>query len=68
MNHDDIICMAREAGYDPDDGGVFKFDEFNIERFAALVAAAERDACAEFVKEKFQEPSIATAIRMRVQK
>jgi hypothetical protein len=43
MTRDDIIRMAREAGYDPEDGGVFKFDNFDLERFAALVAAAERE-------------------------
>jgi hypothetical protein len=43
MTRDDIIRMAREAGYDPNDGGVFKFDDFDFERFAALVAAAERE-------------------------
>ena len=43
MNRDDVIRMAREAGGLPDPmvfiGG--------YERFAALVAAAEREACAE---------------------
>jgi hypothetical protein len=46
MTRDDIIHMAREAGFDPEDGGVFRFDNFNLERFAALVAAQEREACA----------------------
>ena len=45
MNQDDIIRMAREAGFyiDQDwiDHGLSGF-----ERFAALVAAAEREACA----------------------
>jgi hypothetical protein len=38
MNRDDIIRMAREAGiiYTPNTGTM-------LERFAALVAAAERD-------------------------
>lgn len=40
MNCDDIICMAREVGFDD-----FEQD-YMLERFAALVAAAEREACA----------------------
>ena len=49
MNRDDIIRMAREAGM----AGmltdvVTTFDE--LERFAALVAAAERETCAEACK------------------
>ena len=40
MNKDDIIRMAREAGIGP----VYGND--SIERFAALVAAQEREACA----------------------
>ena len=44
MNRDDIIRMAREACGEPAwDGGVeWTWEE--VERFAALVAAAEREA------------------------
>jgi hypothetical protein len=49
MNRDDIIRMAREAGFEFNSlGGTHtsgKLDE-HLERFAALVAAAEREACA----------------------
>ena len=43
MNRDDVIRMAREAGipYDPWPDSAYNK---NIERFAALVAAAEREA------------------------
>lgn len=45
MNRDEIISMAREAGF------VTHRDEWafleRLERFAALVAAAEREACAK---------------------
>jgi len=50
MNKDEIIRMAHEAWpeeyrYDADDQYVtFKFDE--LERFAVIVAAAEREKCA----------------------
>ena len=49
MTRDDIIRMAREArGYPaaPTDGSLWLFSESHLERFAALVAAAEREACA----------------------
>ena len=59
MTRDDIIRMAREAGFDalvPSEeilgrGGIYtgSDDEISdeLERFAALVAAAERSACAQ---------------------
>ena len=46
MNREDIIRMAREAGWDAHHA---EFDT-RIERFAALVASAEREACAEVCK------------------
>ena len=44
MNREDIIRMAREAGYSS--FGDDWYDD-RLERFAALVAAAEREACAK---------------------
>jgi hypothetical protein len=47
MNRDDIIAMARRAGAH-DDGNEVRFVELRyLERFAAIVAAAEREACAQ---------------------
>jgi sugar-specific transcriptional regulator TrmB len=46
MTRDDIIRMTREAGLDQWDGTSNHFASI-MERFAALVAAAEREACAE---------------------
>jgi hypothetical protein len=43
MNGEEIIRMAREAGLDPD---LWNYTDA-FERFAALVAAAEREACAK---------------------
>jgi len=43
MNRDDIVRMAREAG--GDDWGIFRDFMPELERFAALVAAAEREEC-----------------------
>ena len=57
MNRDDIIRMAREAGWRVDsEGEVLEGDGWHIqtdivERFAALVAAAEREACAKVCEE-----------------
>lgn len=47
MTRDEIIRMAREAA---DETGTLIPSEWNeplLERFAALVAAAEREACAK---------------------
>ena len=72
MNREDIIRMAREAGFIclmpdeaaiPELAGIFSDDANALpqfERFAALVAAAakaeEREACAKFV-----DPSVRGA-------
>ena len=47
MTRDDIIRMAREAGLPSSE-----LYHGNLERFAALVAAAEREACAKVCDEK----------------
>lgn len=46
LSRDDIIRMAREAGGLIDEVDWY-FEYENLERFAALVAAAEREACAK---------------------
>ena len=46
MNRDDIIRMAREARLVPTWLELCPKDEKALVRFAALVAAAEREACA----------------------
>jgi hypothetical protein len=69
MDREDIIRMAREAGFDPHDmSDDFTCNLEDIERFASLVAAAEREACAKVCLE--EAPSLdgqlcATAIRAR---
>lgn len=57
MTRDDIIRMAREAGlaFDseeyPDIWQTYMYvGREEIERFAALVAAAEREACAQSIE------------------
>ena len=46
MTRDDIIRMAREALGDWDED-VWLFLDDELERFANLIAAAEREACAK---------------------
>ena len=47
MSRDDIIRMAREAECEETWGmDAFRFSVEELERFAALVAAQEREACA----------------------
>ena len=41
MNRDDIIRMAREAGL-----VMYDYSDPSLDRFANLVAAEEREACA----------------------
>ncbi len=52
MDRDDIIKMAKEAGIEfyPSPTNDVRFCLFkNLERFAALVAAHEREACANLL-------------------
>lgn len=79
MNREDVIRMYEKAnGWSPE-GWDKTVDE--LERFAALVAAAEREACAEVAEQIEREvfnavgdprvsefkPKIAAAIRARGQ-
>jgi hypothetical protein len=50
MTKDDIIRMAKEAGFSVGNSCTVG-DIDSCERFAALVAAAEREACAGLRKE-----------------
>jgi 5,10-methylenetetrahydrofolate reductase len=79
MTRDDIIRMAREAGINVEQGFLLRFAgvEDDLERFAELVAAHERERIIaanapeiEKVNEyiKGLEDSIATVIRARGEK
>lgn len=77
MNRDDIIRMAREAGCMPfrspeywDDVQVFATPDV-LERFANLVAAAEREAIAEWYENRgwmLDDGLVPDAIRERGEK
>jgi hypothetical protein len=45
MTEEDVLRMAREAWGNSRE--IFWFEDGGIERFAALVAAVEREACAK---------------------
>jgi len=60
MTPEDIIRMARESGFEVnEDGEVLENSHFfqtnKVERFAALVAEAEREACARVCDDKAKE-------------
>jgi hypothetical protein len=72
LNRDDIIRMARQAQLICDTRPTTCWKEGHdltpqIERFAALVAAAEREACAQMVEHIFKKGggTYGDAIRAR---
>ena len=70
MNRDDIIRMAREA-WTTEKIGVLQFYGIELEAFANLVAAQEREACARVCEEHaaeihgYDKHEYAAAIRAR---
>jgi hypothetical protein len=79
MTREDIIRMALEAGakpsHNPDKWDILEIRDTDLERFAALVAAYEREACAKVADEwqtEILDPryqcDCATAIRRRGEK
>ena len=64
MDKEQVIALAREAGFA--DGVVEIVGLEGFARFAELVAAAEREACA-MVAENTKAPFTAVAIRARGQ-
>ena len=71
MNREDIIRMAQEAGFNVEQGYLLRItgiDE-DLERFAALVASAEREACAKVCEDsvEYAGGTLADLIRARGQ-
>ena len=71
LNTEEIIRMAREAGFESNSLGMTYtsglLPDF-LERFAALVAAAEREACAKYFEDSdymMYRSEVAIAIRAR---
>ncbi len=71
MKTEDVIRMALEAGanpsYNPDKWDILEISDKSLERFAALVAAHEREECAKLA-DKYMERWTADAIRARGEK
>ncbi len=66
MKRDDIMRMALEAGIrDSMEYPHMECDEQSLERFAELVAAAEREECAQVAENGLIGHTIAKAIRAR---
>jgi hypothetical protein len=69
MNREDIIRMAKNSGLFVE--LVLERDLDWLERFAALVASAEREACAKLCEEQYEyyghDHVFAKAIRARGQ-
>jgi hypothetical protein len=57
MTHDDIIKLAKQAGYETDMFGIGIWDSAEFNRFAQLVAQHERECCAK-VCESMDEPNL----------
>jgi hypothetical protein len=63
MTKEEIIRMAQQWG--DWNGQTVEFNDVGLERFAALVAAAEREACAKACDKLWSAAECAEAIRAR---
>ena len=61
MNREDITRMAQEAGFVGMDG-----DHGALRRFAALVASAEREACAKVCVDLWEDDYSAYACAVAI--
>ena len=63
MDREEVIKLAQEAGFDPHDmSDDFSCNLIDIERFAALVAEHEREACAKVCDVLAVHPEYASDI------
>ena len=66
MTKDEIIAMARQSGFDTyknETAGVEGYDcTEELERFAALVAAKEREACAHVCESEWSNVALCERI------
>jgi hypothetical protein len=67
MNREDIIRMAREADFKANVNEPYNVTNEWVFRFAALVASAEREACAKWLEDVVDAPNWAEVIRARGQ-
>jgi hypothetical protein len=65
MTKEDVIKMAREAGLLPSDSTFgYGAEVADLARFAALVAAAEREACAKLCENCINAEQYPTLTRL----
>jgi hypothetical protein len=67
MTPEDILRMALETGdVETDRRGreTFSYDSYGLERFAALVAAAEREACAKLAETTVCDTHLPTGVQI----
>ena len=69
MTREDIVRMAKEAGFFIQQNEIYSMSTQSdqeltewIERFAALVASAEREACADLCKEMYLSGDMDTGL------
>ena len=68
MTREEIIEMAKQAGFDPHDmSSDFTCNLDNIEAFATLIAEHEREACAKEAETTFYSVQAAENIRAKGQ-
>jgi len=60
----DIIRMAHEANFEGFGNGDWVCTTEEIERFAALVAAREREACAKLAEETVCDTHLPTGVKI----
>jgi hypothetical protein len=65
MTQDEIIKMAWDSGAYTHRLTMWGFSLEDLERFAKLVAAKEREACAKWLEDKVDAPNWAKQIRAR---
>ena len=61
MTQDEIIRMALEADCYKTETGALITDNVDLERFAALVAAHEREACAKVADNELMNTNMLTS-------
>jgi hypothetical protein len=67
MSRDEIIAMAKEADPFGESGRLYAIAELTpetLERFAALVAAKEREACAALAQATVCDTHIPTGVKI----
>ena len=66
MTRDDIIRMAREAEIDAESDTLCRYEGWvePLQRFATLVAAAEREACAKLAEATICDTHLPTGVRI----